>query len=202
MIKRLFDIIFSFFLFVILSPVMLVIVVWIVIDSEGSPFFNQVRVGKGGNEFVLYKFRTMKAVDRGPQITIGKDSRITSVGRTLRKYKLDELPQLLNILKGDMSFIGPRPEVPRYVALYNEEQKKVLSVKPGLSDPASLAYFNEAELLGKAADPEKLYTEEIMPAKLKLNLEYIQYQSFTYDFKIILNTIGKILFTPSTHSQS
>ena len=192
MIKRLFDIIFSFLFFVLLSPVMLVIVFLIAIDSKGPPFFNQVRVGKDGKEFVLHKFRTMKQVSDGPQITVGDDQRITRVGKPLRKFKLDELPQLLNILKGDMSFIGPRPEVPKYVAMYSEEQKKVLRLRPGLSDPASLAYFNEAHLLAESKDPEKFYIEEIMPAKLELNLKYIQERSFFYDLGLIFKTIGKI----------
>ena len=126
------------------------------------------------------------------QLTVGQDARITKTGTFIRKYKLDELPQLWNILIGDMSFIGPRPEVPKYVALYSEEQKKVLSVRPGLSDPASLAFLNEAEILAKAKDPEIEYVEEIMPEKLALNLKYIQERSFLKDLGLILKTIGKV----------
>ena len=193
MIKRTFDIIFSFLFFVILSPVMLIIILLIITDSKGSAFFSQTRVGKGEKEFVLHKFRTMRQVTEGLQITTGNDDRITGIGKTLRKFKLDELPQLLNILKGDMSFIGPRPEVPRYVALYNEEQLNVLSVRPGLSDPASLEFINEAELLSNSDNPEKYYIEEIMPQKLGLSLEYIKKQSFSYDLALIFKTMRKIL---------
>ena len=192
MIKRMFDIIFSFLFFVLLSPLVLVIIALVVIDSKGSPFFSQVRIGRHGREFVLYKVRTMRPSEKGSQITIGADKRITRIGKVLRKYKLDELPQLLNILKGEMSFIGPRPEVPKYVQHYSEEQKKVLNVRPGLSDPASLMYFNEAELLSNSSNPEKTYLEDILPAKLALSLDYIENRSFIYDLKLIFRTIGRI----------
>ena len=142
---------------------------------------------------MLYKFRTMRqGADKGSLITIGKDRRITRIGQFLRKYKLDELPQLINILQNDMSVVGPRPEVEKYVLLYNQEQRKVLSVKPGLTDLASLEYINENEVLGKAENPEKVYIEEIMPRKLELNLIYIEKQSLLFDLRIIFRTIVSI----------
>jgi len=159
-------------------------------------FYLQKRVGKNEKPFKLIKFRTMfTGADKGSLITIGnKDSRITRVGLFLRKYKIDELPQLFNILSGHMSVVGPRPEVEKYVALYKPEQKKVLSVKPGLTDFASLEYINENEILAQSTDPESLYVSEIMPDKLKLNLLYIEKQSFSTDLHIILKTVKKIFF--------
>jgi lipopolysaccharide/colanic/teichoic acid biosynthesis glycosyltransferase len=167
----------------------------IVIDSRGGIFFTQKRVGKNNRDFHLYKFRSMVSnAEKSGQLTVGtNDRRITRVGGFIRKYKLDEFPQLINIIKGDMSIVGPRPEVRKYVDLYNEEQLKVLSVRPGLTDYASLEYINENEILGKASDPEKVYIEEIMPAKLQLNLRYIQEQGLKTDLKIIFRTIGKIV---------
>ena len=158
-------------------------------DSKGGAFFSQTRVGKDGKHFQLLKFRTMRpASESKGQLTVGKDPRITKVGHTLRKYKLDEIPQLFNILKGDMSVVGPRPEVPKYVALYNEEQKKVLAVRPGLTDLASIEYINENEVLSKSTNPEETYIKEIMPHKLKLNLVYIKKQSFFFDLQLIFKT--------------
>ena len=173
----------------------MVISALIKLGSKGPIFFKQVRVGKDGKEFKIFKFRTMitDAETKGLQLTVGKDPRITSIGHILRKYKLDELPQLINIIKGDMSFVGPRPEVPKYVSMYNEEQKKVLQVKPGITDVASLEYINENELLKDALNPEKMYIEKIMPAKLELNYKYIQNQSLFLDIKIIFQTIFKIM---------
>jgi len=155
----------------------------------------QERIGKNSVPFKLFKFRTMKVnAEKRGQLTVGeRDNRITNVGYFLRKYKLDELPQLFNVLLNQMSIVGPRPEVQRYVSLYNEEQMKVLEVKPGLTDLASLEYIDENRILGQAEDPEKTYIEEIMPKKLSLNLEYIEKQSFLFDLKIIFSTIGKIL---------
>lgn len=196
MLKRLFDIILSIIGLLMLSPFFIIIALLIALDSRGGVFYRQVRVGKNGKDFYLFKFRSMRtdADKKGLLITVGgRDSRITRMGYFIRKYKVDELPQLLNVLFGDMSLVGPRPEVRRYVDMYNEEQKKVLSVKPGITDYASIEYSNENELLGKAADPEKVYIEEIMPAKLELNLKYIDEQGTATDLKIIFKTIAKIV---------
>jgi lipopolysaccharide/colanic/teichoic acid biosynthesis glycosyltransferase len=193
--KRLFDIIFSFVGLIILLPFFIIIALFIAIDSRGGIFYKQIRVGKNGNDFKLLKFRSMKTdSDKGSLLTVGgRDSRITKIGYFIRKYKIDELPQLINVLLGDMSLVGPRPEVRRYVDLYNAEQKKVLTVKPGITDYASIEFRNENEILGKADNPEQIYIDEIMPAKLKLNLKYIEEKSFTIDLKIILKTIGKVI---------
>ena len=193
--KRLFDIFFSFIGLLLLLPFFLIIAILIIIDSRGPVFYKQVRVGQGGSDFKLFKFRSMRIdADKGSLLTIGgHDSRITSTGYFIRKYKIDELPQLINVLLGNMSLVGPRPEVRKYVDLYTAEQKQVLAVKPGITDYASIEYSSENELLGKAENPEKTYIEEIMPAKLKLNLKYIAEKSFTTDVKIIFRTIKKIL---------
>lgn len=195
MLKRLFDIISSLIVLLIGLPFFLIIALLIVMDSKGGIFFIQQRVGKNNEDFGLYKFRTMRPdSEKSGQITVGgKDPRITKIGYFLRKFKLDEFPQLINVLSGDMSIVGPRPEVRKYVALYNEEQKKVLSVQPGLTDFASIEYINENELLGNSDDPEKTYIEEIMPAKLALNLKYIEQKSLGTDLKLIFRTIGKIV---------
>lgn len=195
MVKRLFDIFFSLLGLVLLLPVFLIIAIIIILDSKGGVFYRQVRVGKDAIDFRLFKFRSMRTdADKKGLLTVGgKDSRITRVGYYIRKYKVDELPQLINVLIGDMSLVGPRPEVRRYTDLYNAEQQKVLSVKPGITDYASIEYSNENELLGKAADPEKVYIEEIMPAKLKLNMKYIAEQGVLTDLKIIWMTVVKIL---------
>lgn len=194
MTKRLFDILFSILGIIILSPFLLIISVIILFTSAGNAFYRQIRVGKNGKEFKLIKFRTMrKGADKSGQLTVGmRDSRITAIGYYLRKYKLDELPQLFNILAGQMSFVGPRPEVPKYVALYDAEQRKVLNVKPGITDYASIVYSEENELLTKAENPEDLYISKVMPAKLKLNMRYINEMSFVTDIKVILKTIRKI----------
>lgn len=167
----------------------------IVVDSKGGAFYKQIRVGKNGVDFYLYKFRSMRTdSDKKGLLTVGgRDPRITRIGYFIRTYKIDELPQLLNVLKGDMSLVGPRPEVRRYVDLYTAEQRKVLSVKPGVTDYASIEYSKENELLGQAADPEKTYVEEVMPAKLKLNMQYIAEKSLLTDIKIILRTLKKIV---------
>jgi lipopolysaccharide/colanic/teichoic acid biosynthesis glycosyltransferase len=177
-----------------LSPILLIIALWIKLDSSGPVLFKQTRVGKDKKSFVIFKFRTMvvDAESKGKQLTVGNDPRITRCGRFLRAYKLDELPQLLNILRGDMSFIGPRPEVPQYVSLYNEMQLRVLSVRPGLSDEASIKYRNENLLLEEATNPEQLYLEKIMPDKIQLNLSYIQTISFKKDIQIMIKTIVAI----------
>lgn len=190
MIKRIFDIVFSLILLSLLSPFLLIISVLILSDSKGGAFFHQIRVGKDGKEFKLHKFRTMKpASENSGQLTVGmRDSRITKIGYYLRKSKMDEMPQLWNILMGEMSVVGPRPEVPKYVAMYNSKQREVLSVRPGLTDYASIKYVNENEVLEKSSNPEQTYIDEIMPEKLDLNLQYIREKSLLVDLKIIINT--------------
>jgi len=192
--KRLFDICASLLALVLLSPLFLFISLVILLGSKGGVFYKQQRVGRNGKPFLLFKFRSMRPQsDKGSLITIGgRDSRITREGYFLRKYKLDELPQLLNIIRGDMSIVGPRPEVQRYVDLYTPEQRQVLNVRPGLTDWASIQYMDENELLGKSSDPEHTYIHEIMPAKLELNLRYIREAGFITDLKIIFLTIFKI----------
>lgn len=194
MVKRLFDIFFSLLGILILFPLLFIISVIVLMSSCGGVFYIQKRVGKNGIDFSLIKFRTMQTgSDQKGLLTVGgRDPRITSIGFFLRKYKLDELPQLINVFLGDMSLVGPRPEVRKYVLLYNHEQLNVLSVRPGITDFASIEYIDENEILGKAADPEAAYIYEIMPAKLKLNLRYIQEQSLITDLKIIGKTIFKI----------
>ncbi|MDF2436726.1 MAG: wcaJ [Bacteroidota bacterium] len=193
--KRLFDIFFSLIGLIILFIPFLIISLIIMLDSKGGVFYRQVRVGKDGKDFRLFKFRSMRTdSDKAGLLTVGgRDSRITRSGYYIRKYKIDELPQLINVLTGDMSLVGPRPEVRRYVDMYNAQQKQVLSVKPGITDFASIEYSNENEILGKASDPEKVYIEEIMPHKLDLNLKYIRQQGILTDFKIIFKTIFKIV---------
>jgi lipopolysaccharide/colanic/teichoic acid biosynthesis glycosyltransferase len=174
---------------------MILIALLIVLDSKGGAIYKQSRIGKKQVPFGIYKFRTMHIQKtEGSQITVGsRDSRITRIGYYLRKHKLDEVAQLFNILLGQMSFVGPRPEVAKYVNLYNEEQLQILDVKPGLVDYASLEYFEESDLLEKATDPEKEYIEVIMPAKLILSKKYIQNRGMATDIQILLRTIGKIL---------
>lgn len=195
MIKRLFDIILSIGLILFIWPLFLVIGIWISIESRGGVFFQQQRVGRGGQVFWMYKFRSMKpdSESKGLLTVGGRDARITKSGYYLRKYKMDELPQLFNILKGDMSWVGPRPEVLKYVNLYNEEQQKVLLVRPGLTDYASLEYINENEILKHSSNPEETYINKIMPAKLALNLQYINEKSLLIDLKIIGKTFLKIV---------
>lgn len=192
--KRIIDIFASAFMLILLFPFGLVIALLIACDSRGGVFYRQSRVGRYNRDFTLYKFRTMRTdADRLGLLTVGaRDPRVTRVGYYLRKYKIDELPQLLNILVGDMSFVGPRPEVRKYVDLYNNEQKKVLSVRPGLTDYASIAYINENEILEKANDKEQTYINEIMPEKIKLNMKFIQNPSLYQYFKIIFLTIKSI----------
>ncbi|MDD2637301.1 MAG: sugar transferase [Bacteroidales bacterium] len=193
--KRLFDIFFSFFGLLFLSPLFLILSLFIVLDSRGSAFYRQQRVGKGNVDFSLLKFRTMElGADKKGLLTIGlSDSRVTKIGRFLRKYKIDELPQLFNILKGDMSFVGPRPEVRKYVDLYTSEQLKVLDVKPGLTDYASIEYIDESDLLAHSENPEKTYIEVVMNDKIKLNFKYIQEHNLKTDILILIKTIFKIV---------
>ncbi|WP_275045235.1 sugar transferase [Haemophilus haemolyticus] len=192
---RFFDFILSLVGLVVLAPIFIILAIWIKIDSKGPVFYKQVRVGQNSIDFALFKFRSMVVdADKKGLITVGgRDPRITRSGYFIRKYKLDELPQLINILLGDMSLVGPRPEVRKYVELYTDEQQKVLSVKPGITDYASIEYMDENELLGKSNDPEKTYIEEIMPEKIKYNMKYIQNKNLFEYFKIILLTVSKIV---------
>lgn len=193
--KRLLDILSSALVLLLLLPFWLIIAMAIVLESGGGVFYHQIRVGKDNKDFYLYKFRTMRTgSDQKGLLTVGeRDSRITRVGYFLRKYKIDEFPQLLNVLKGDMSIVGPRPEVRKYVDMYTPEQMRVLSVRPGLTDLASIQYVHENELLAASEDPEKTYIEEVMPAKLALNLQYIDNQSVVGDIKLICKTFAAIL---------
>lgn len=192
---RIFDIVVSGIAIILLLIPFAFISFLIVCDSKGGALFKQVRVGKNGKEFKILKFRTMvtDAEAKGLQISTSKDNRITKVGRILRKTKIDELPQLFNVFAGQMSFVGPRPEVPKYVALYNEEQRNVLLVRPGITDEASIVYRNENAILENAEDTETAYINEIMPIKLKLNLEYVKKMGFFYNIKIIIKTVFAVL---------
>ena len=192
---RFFDFILSLVGLVVLAPIFIVLAIWIKIDSNGPVFYKQVRVGQNGIDFGLFKFRSMVVdADKKGLITVGgRDPRITRSGYFIRKYKLDELPQLINVLVGDMSLVGPRPEVRKYVDLYTDEQQKVLSVKPGITDYASIEYMDENEILGKSSDPEKTYIEEIMPEKIKYNMKYILNKNISEYFKIIFLTLLKIV---------
>ena len=191
---RLFDIFFSALGLIILFPFFVVFYLLIRIESKGGAFYIQERIGKNGKPFGLYKFRSMRiGSDAEGLLTVGeRDNRITRIGYILRKTKIDELPQLLNVLKGDMSIVGPRPEVRKYTDLYTEEQRKVLSVRPGITDYASIEYVNENELLSKAEDPERMYIEEVMPDKIKLNMKYLNHYTVGEYFKIIFLTFKSL----------
>lgn len=192
---RLFDIILSAIGLVVLLPVLILLYILIVFESKGGGFYIQERIGIDGKPFDLYKFRTMRiGSDANGQLTIGQcDSRITRIGYYLRKTKADEIPQLYNVLKGEMSLVGPRPEVKKYVDLYSDEQRQVLCIRPGITDYASIKYANENELLAKVNNPEQLYIEQIMPDKIKLNMMYIQHHTVSEYFKIIFLTLKKVL---------
>lgn len=193
--KRLFDILASYFGLMFLFPFLSFIAILIILDSKGGIFYRQVRVGKGNKDFRIFKFRTMRPdSDKAGLLTVGaRDNRITKIGVFLRKYKIDEFPQLLNVLIGDMSIVGPRPEVRKYVDMYSAEQLRVLEVRPGITDYASIEYSNENELLAKSENPEQTYIHEVMPAKLKLNLKYINEAGLVTDIKIIFRTLRKIV---------
>lgn len=180
-------------LLVLLAPVMLLLALLVRLSSPGPVFFLQERVGRGGRPFRIYKLRTMRVNTSGPQVTGGGDARITPLGAWLRHWKLDELPQLLNVVRGEMALVGPRPEVPRYVAHYTPEQQQTLMVPPGITGLSQLRYRNEEELLRNAADPEALYLEELMPAKLAIDLEYLRQRSAWTDFCLILRTFNRVL---------
>lgn len=195
-LKRWFDLLASGLGLIALSPLLMLIALLIKLDSEGPVFFRQERVGRFGKVFRIHKFRTMitDAERKGLQITVGADARVTRVGGTLRKYKLDELPQLIDVLIGDMSLVGPRPEVPRYVACYPEETKDiVLSVRPGITDRASIEYKDENRILGLAEDPHRAYVEQVLPVKLGYYINYVRRRTFLGDLKIILATLVAIV---------
>jgi lipopolysaccharide/colanic/teichoic acid biosynthesis glycosyltransferase len=194
--KRLFDILFSFIGLLLLQPLFVVIAIMIKVGSTGPVFFRQERVGKNFRGFTIYKFRTMvlDAEKKGLRITSGGDNRITRVGRMLRRFKIDELPQLYNVLKGDMSLVGPRPEVTRYVEWYKEDYERILSVRPGITDISSLTFRNEESILQGKDDPERYYVHVLLPEKMRLAREYIQNVSFFYDVRLIFKTLYKIVF--------
>ena len=193
--KRLFDIVASGCGLLVLSPVFLVVAIWIKLDSRGPVFYRQVRVGYKNKDFRIFKFRSMRiGSDKGSLVTIGgRDPRITRSGYFIRKYKLDELPQLINVFVGDMSLVGPRPEVRHYVDYWTPEQMHVLDVRPGITDPASIKFRNENELMGQAENPEDYYIHVIMQEKIRLYLEYVENASFLYDLKLIFRTFKVIL---------
>lgn len=195
MIKRLFDILASLAGLALLAPLFVLIALSIKIDSAGPVFFRQQRVGRWGKPFYIFKFRTMSArTDETRQLTVGDDARITRVGHFLRHYKIDELPQLINVLQGTMSLVGPRPEVPRYVACYPPDARRiVLSVAPGITDWASILYREESRILGQASDPEKAYVDTILPIKLRYYMRYVQERSFWTDLRIICKTLVAIV---------
>ncbi len=196
MAKRLLDIVVSGSALLVLGPVLLAIALWVRWDSAGGALFRQERVGRHGRHFHIYKFRSMHTgADRaGPAITVGEDARITRAGQWLRHSKLDELPQLFNVLKGDMSLVGPRPEVPRYVAMYPAELRAiVLSVRPGITDLASIAFRNESALLAQSADPERTYVQEILPVKLDYAARYARNPSVWQDLRILARTVHAVL---------
>jgi len=195
MAKRLFDIIFSFLGLILVLPLLLLLAVLIKRESPGPVFYRGVRIGKGGRLFRIFKFRSMveNAEELGGPSTAGGDSRLTKIGKFLKKYQLDELPQLINVLRGEMSLVGPRPEIKMYVEMMtNEERNVILSIKPGMTDLASLWNFHESEVLKGSPDPEKTYQEKIRPQKIKLQLEYVKNRSFLLDLKIIIKTVLKI----------
>lgn len=193
--KRICDIFLSICILALFFPVGIIMALWIMFESKGGIFYKQERIGLNGKPFMILKFRSMrKNADKAGKLTVGmRDARITKSGYVLRKFKLDEFPQFFNVLKGDMSIVGPRPEVQEYVCLYTEEQRKILQVKPGITDFASLEYFHENELLGNSSDPQKTYIEEIMPAKIALNMKYIQRPTLSQDLKIMWLTFLKII---------
>ena len=193
--KRLFDILFSLIILILFLPFGIIISLLIVIESKGGIYYKQERIGKNGNPFYLLKFRSMRTdADKLGKLTVGmRDPRITRIGYFIRKFKLDEFPQFINVLKGEMSIVGPRPDVKEYVDLYTDEQRTILLAKPGITDYASLEYFEESDLLAQSSNPEKTYIEEIMPAKIRLNQKYIANPNLFVDLKIIFLTAKRIL---------
>lgn len=197
MAKRAFDLFWSALGLAALSPLLLLVALLVKLEDRGPVFFRQVRVGRGGRPFRIWKFRTMvvDAERRGRALTVGQDTRITRIGRFLRSTKLDELPQLINVLAGEMSLVGPRPEVPRYVERYTEAQRAILGLRPGITDLASIKYRNESDLLGQAEDPEATYVQVVLPDKIRINLAYAARAGVGSDFLVILATLG--LFPPA-----
>lgn len=195
--KRFFDFLVAFFALLMLLPLFLVLGILVMMSGKGGVFFRQERIGKNRVPFLLLKFRSMRVdAEQSGQLTVGdRDPRITPVGVFLRKSKLDELPQLINVLKGEMSLVGPRPEVAKYLAVYPEKYLKILNVRPGITDPASIAFIEESELLAQSENPEQTYIEEILPQKLKLQLAYVEEQSALKDLRIILKTVQRIIQT-------
>ena len=193
--KRLFDIFFSLLGLIILAPLLLVVSILIKLDSPGTVFFRQERVGKNFKPFSIYKFRSMTAdaPKSGPAITVGGDMRVTRTGRFIRKYKLDELPQLINVLKGDVSVVGPRPEVPKFVDIFRSDYKEILTIKPGITDYASIQYRDEESVLARYNNPEEGYIKEVLPAKIRLAKQYIREKSISVDIAIILKTLYTIV---------
>lgn len=193
--KRIFDVIASGLGLIVLSPLFLILAIWIKLDSKGPVFYRQVRVGKDNKDFRIFKFRSMRVgADKGSLVTIGgRDPRVTKSGYVIRKFKFDELPQLINVFFGDMSLVGPRPEVRHYVDYWTPEQMHVLDVRPGITDPASIKFRNENELMEQAEDPEKYYIEVIMQEKIKLYLEYVEKHNFFYDICLIFKTFWVIV---------
>ncbi len=193
-LKRYLDFLFALIGLILVTPIMLVIGVLISIESAGGAIYSQERIGLNGQPFKLFKLRSMKVVNTdNKHLTVGKDPRITKIGSFIRKFKIDELPQLWNVLIGNMSIVGPRPEVKKFVKLYSEEQMLILKVRPGITDPASIKFRNESEILAKSSTPEKLYVEEILPQKLMLGLSYANNITFLGDIKIIINTLLRII---------
>lgn len=196
MLKRAFDVLSAGAGLLVLLPLFVCLAALVRIDSPGPVFFRQKRVGRHGREFELLKFRSMRvdAPAKGPQITIGRDPRVTRLGEPLRKWKLDELPQLLNVVRGDMSLIGPRPEVPKYVAMYPPAERDcILSVRPGISDPASIKFRNESEILAQSEDPERTYVEVLLPEKVRMGCAYARTHSFAGDMGILFKTFAAVL---------
>lgn len=193
--KRLFDILASGCGLLVLSPIFIIVAIWIKLDSQGPVFYRQTRVGRYNKDFRIFKFRSMRVgSDKGSLVTIGgRDPRVTRSGYFIRKFKIDELPQLINVFAGDMSLVGPRPEVRHYVNYWTPDQMRVLDVRPGITDPASIRFRNENELLDKAQDPERYYIYVIMQEKIKLYLEYVEKSSFWYDIKLIFQTFKVII---------
>ena len=193
-LKRYLDFLFALIGLILVTPIMLVVGVLISIESAGGAIYSQERIGLNGQTFKLFKLRSMKVVNiDNKHLTVGKDPRITKIGSFIRKFKIDELPQLWNVLIGNMSIVGPRPEVKKFVKLYSEEQMLILKVRPGITDPASIKFRNESEILAKSSTPEKLYVEEILPQKLMLGLSYANNITFLGDIKIIINTLLRII---------
>jgi len=192
--RRAFNLTSSLLGLIALSPLLVAVAIAVKVDTPGPVLYRQRRVGRGGATFDIFKFRSMRvdAGTAGSQLTVGADPRITNVGRLIRAWKLDELPQLINVVVGDMDLVGPRPEVPKYVALYDERQREVLTVRPGITDPASVEFRNESELMAEHPDPERLYVDVIMPRKLAINLAYIRQRNLATDIGVIFSTLAAV----------